>query len=1107
MRSVMSAMDHTTLNWVHRDLEDTLSVARRALEEYADGGQRSAESLRTCSVALHSVHGVLEMLEYRGVSLFINEMELLCRGLSDRSLESPDDVCELLMQGVLQLSDYLAYLSAGHGDSPGILLPLLDDLRRVRGKAPLEENPWFSARVDAAIPYRHRRVKVEQAEFQQYMRRLRTHFQRGLLSWHQGKPDAEGTGVVEAVLRYLERLSGPAQLSRLWWTARGVIEAVREHGLESTAGLRRNFARLDPYIRVLAEQGPRGLGMKPPDDLVKGFLYQVARSRSGGPRVSAVRATFGLQGFGVGKTRSNGGSGDVVGPDLDALRVVAGAIKEELSSVKDTLDTYVRSSESANHWLGPVAEKLQRVADTLGLLDIGGSHRVILAQVQDIQQHLRGGTSPDQHQLMGMAANILTVDAALESIAEQRVDSGFDAEGTADISSVMELEERRLVTAVIREISAELAGIKHLVSAHVDNPAVSVDLDEAIPRHLRRVDGSLRLLSLGQAADLLRDWGEQARLILTSEAESKDAVDSLADAIVSLEYYLQAVVGLHPNDSALLDFARERIAELERLTKNIPGAQDLGASTATSEDTLNDFGDGVLRSESLPSASPQAKEPPVVGPPKLTPTRQPPVPSRKAGATLESAPSPSDARPVVSAEAPAAQTASARARSTWLPKDIDENILDIFYEEADEVVKVLDTAVARWAERPDDRETLITVRRSFHTLKGSGRLVGARDIGEFGWTVEHLLNQVIDGGYEANSAVTQFVVEAHRALPDLLEDFKAGALPRLDLDQFMQRAKSALLEDGESESADNGPTEVSSPPQKQVDNLAEKAVALADGENSWTPEPATISYTEGSELIGADADLDSVPEPDTRQVFLEEGTQILDFAETVLNNWRAVPDNVEWVNELRRELHTLKGGANLCNLQPMGDLAHSLESVLGMVADGQVTTTQALLDLVETTQDRLGEMLERYRTQQPVEPAHDLVSHMEGAVVASAAREVNRHEGSTIDELFGHDAEDDGTEPEYSPFTTAKIDAERAASKEDETGAGTEDDAQTEAPTGGGNEEDVDSQEVYSLASADEALSGLQARDIASRYRRHFWIALQALRARSISPNRAWGSK
>ena len=38
---------------------------------------------------------------------------------------------------------------------------------------------------------------------------------------------------------------------------------------------------------------------------------------------------------------------------------------------------------------------------------------------------------------------------------------------------------------------------------------------------------------------------------------------------------------------------------------------------------------------------------------------------------------------------------------------------------------------------------LLEIRRHFHTLKGSGRMIGAKSSAELAWTVEDTLNRVI----------------------------------------------------------------------------------------------------------------------------------------------------------------------------------------------------------------------------------------------------------------------------------------------------------------------------------------------------------------------------
>src|SRR5699024_5735370 len=79
-----------------------------------------------------------------------------------------------------------------------------------------------------------------------------------------------------------------------------------------------------------------------------------------------------------------------------------------------------------------------------------------------------------------------------------------------------------------------------------------------------------------------------------------------------------------------------------------------------------------------------------------------------------------------------------------------------------------------WSRQSGNRDNLATIRRAFHTLKGSGRMVGATTVGDFGWALEHLLNQCLEGSLEASPPVVGAVNEAVDLLPDLIETFRAG---------------------------------------------------------------------------------------------------------------------------------------------------------------------------------------------------------------------------------------------------------------------------------------------------------------------------------------------
>ncbi len=78
------------------------------------------------------------------------------------------------------------------------------------------------------------------------------------------------------------------------------------------------------------------------------------------------------------------------------------------------------------------------------------------------------------------------------------------------------------------------------------------------------------------------------------------------------------------------------------------------------------------------------------------------------------------------------------------PEAVDPQFVELFIEEAKEEIASIQSNFPLWDQNPMDTESLVQMRRSFHTLKGSGRMVGARTIAEFGWSLENLMNRIID---------------------------------------------------------------------------------------------------------------------------------------------------------------------------------------------------------------------------------------------------------------------------------------------------------------------------------------------------------------------------
>lgn len=187
-------------------------------------------------------------------------------------------------------------------------------------------------------------------------------------------------------------------------------------------------------------------------------------------------------------------------------------------------------------------------------------------------------------------------------------------------------------------------------------------------------------------------------------------------------------------------------------------------------------------------------------------------------------------------------------------------------------------------------------------------------------------------------------------------------------------------------------------------------------------------------------------DPDLAAIFFEEATEILESTDATLHQWAQKRDEPGLVMQLQRNLHTLKGGARMAGLTPIGDLSHELETILTDVVDGRIAVSTELLALLNRSVDRLHRMLEQSYSNKPIVDAGDLLG------------DLRRFHGHTVDEEL---------EPEHSegPFETAPTAAPPYAVE----------------PPSGISDAELDSEVEDDAAAAEAALGGAANRRTASR--------------------------
>ncbi len=94
-------------------------------------------------------------------------------------------------------------------------------------------------------------------------------------------------------------------------------------------------------------------------------------------------------------------------------------------------------------------------------------------------------------------------------------------------------------------------------------------------------------------------------------------------------------------------------------------------------------------------------------------------------------------------------------------------------------------------------------------------------------------------------------------------------------------------------------------------------------------------------------------DPEIVEIFLEEAAEVLERGENALNEWRDDLEQLNWVQELQREIHTFKGGARMAGLLSIGDFAHEMEELLERIADRVEQPSLSAVQLLEDACDRL----------------------------------------------------------------------------------------------------------------------------------------------------------
>ncbi|MEX5403551.1 Hpt domain-containing protein [Stenotrophomonas sp. WED208] len=319
---------------------------------------------------------------------------------------------------------------------------------------------------------------------------------------------------------------------------------------EACATLMRGSVLLPDYLERL-QNGHRDIPI-----VLMPLLNEIRAARGEEGVHDSVLLAFAPDSVSATEAELDHARGSLSGRNRELLDTVGSAVKEELLRIKDALDLHLRTG-GAPEQLQTQANELGAVADTLGMMGLGVARGVVVQQRDALRGVVEGRQQIDENLLLDIAGALLYVDASLD---DQVAHLGAGGSGEDDPSAV---ENRRTVEVLAHEAIANFAAAREHFVAFIETSWNHAELQD-VPRLLGDVSGALRMLDLGAAADYLRGVQQyiEAELIGRQRVPSGRQLDTLADAMASLEYYLEALRDRRPGREDILDITRSSLEAL-----------------------------------------------------------------------------------------------------------------------------------------------------------------------------------------------------------------------------------------------------------------------------------------------------------------------------------------------------------------------------------------------------------------------------------------------------------------------------------------------------------------------------------------------------------------
>ncbi|PHV33509.1 hybrid sensor histidine kinase/response regulator [Janthinobacterium sp. BJB312] len=876
--------DSEPLSWVMVEIREALGRSKTALFE-AGGREREerATALQHARSHLHQAHGALVMVDVAGASLLTDGAEQALARFRDGSLEYTLDHAQVVAELYQALSEYLEDLVAGTPPQPARLFPYYRDLQSMLGAERIHPADLF---FPPASTLEGHAIALAEAPPAADYPAWRGRFEKSLLPFLKAQDDAtrrQHAGDLHATLTLVADAQQEAPARTFWFAMQAFAGLAAGGEGMGTLNVKQLFGLINLQLRRLA-QGTASL----PEAMLRDALFFIASAAEPTPEARQLRAAFALEGMLPADVETRR-YGQVDQAALQGARTALAQARASWSRLAQAdLDPALGAEfEASLQEVAAHAESLKQPALASLLRECAAVAR----------QAVASGRSAALENEIGMA--LLFADTGLEQLRRLPDDFAGNAETIAARLQALlageapppvtagelsrQIEQGQTVAALAEDMKTGLRQVEKVLNAYyADADAAGAGAGAAT------LDGVAPVLE--QLQQQLAGLGQEDARAAVLHVDA--AVRQLAGGDAKAEARAEALDEIAQNVSALGFF-------VDMLGRNAQAASGRFHFDAAA---------GTFRA--LPFE-------------KVAAAGAVPVPLLDQ-ALAPAAPAGMDAAPAVI--------------------DVDAEMLDIFIAEAREVLAFIDTTLALPREQAASGDHLAMLRRSFHTLKGSSRMIGLAQFAEAAGAIERVMNTWLAESRPVSDDLFTLLNYGWYQLSEWVAELEGGAGREREAGMLLMAAERVR---------EGGPFELRKPRSAS----ASAAPVASNGNVIGLPlaTAPTLHEAPDDHLKHVGELRISLP---LYNIYLAETDELLRVLTRDFGEWRHEERAVS--AEALQAVHTLAGTSGTVGFQSLRDLAHALETVIETVVPPLAGLRAEQHDVLEQATQRIGQMLQAF---------------------------------------------------------------------------------------------------------------------------------------------------